>query len=125
MDLEIPQTIAPHGRGEKVISALDVVDRLAGLYLGSENGSVDSWKEHFSLPGWAYANSESEAAMGKYPSSRRFRDHEKDRDVTVRRHLACRGFSAGLQIFFDQGGEGEPFIIAHIGEHLPYVTSRS
>ena len=112
-------------RGSEIITALDNINALAGLYIKSQNGSVGSWKEHFNLPGWAYANSESETTMGKHLKSRTFRDQDKDRQVVVQRHLTYRGSNSGLQIFFDADGEGEPFIVAYIGEHLPYASERT
>ena len=115
----------PRPTGEELLEALGTIDALAGLYLGSGNGNVGPWKEHLQMSGWTYANAESEATMGKHPQSRRFRDQRKRRHITVQRHLTHRGSSSGLQIFFDSDGEGEPFIIAYMGEHLPYVTSRS
>lgn len=125
----IAKDLADYGktrpRGDEIIAALDTIDTLAGLYLDSPNGSVGSWKEHLNLPGWTYANSESETTIGKFLKSRTFRDHHKGRDVTVQRHLTYRGSSSGLQIFFDSDEEGEPFLIAYIGEHLPYTTNRT
>lgn len=112
-------------RGEEIITALDTIDSLAELYLESNNGNVGSWKEYFNMPGWTYANSESDSTMGKYPKSRTFQDHEKNRQREVQRHLTYRGSNSGLQIFFDSDGEGKAFIIAYIGEHLPYVSKRT
>ena len=125
----ISKNLADYGKarptGAEITTALDAVNKLADLYLTSENGEVGSWTEHFNLPGWTYANSESDTTMGKYPNSRRFRDQERDRSIVVQRHLTYHGSSSGLQIFFDSDGDGEPFIVAYIGEHLPYATSRS
>ena len=115
----------PRPTGQEIIEVLEAVEALAETYLESERGEVGSWKEHLNLPGWAYSNAESETTMGKYPKHRNFWDQEKNRRVVVQRHLTYRGSGGGLQMFFDQGGEGEPFIVAYIGEHLPYVTSRS
>ena len=111
--------------GAEITSALEAIDTLAALYLESDNGSVGSWNEHLNLPGWTYSNSESEPTMGKYPKSRRFRDNAKKRHIVVQRHLTYRGSSGGLQLFFDPDGDGEPFVVAYIGEHLPYVKNRS
>ena len=115
----------PRPTGREITQALEAVEALAGRYLGSERGDIGSWRGHLNLPGWAYSNAESETTMGKYPKHRSFWDQEKNRQVVVQRHITYRGSGAGLQIFFDAGGEGEPFIVAYIGEHLPYVTSRS
>ena len=112
-------------KGEEIITALDTIDSLAQIYLESNNGNVGSWKEYFNLPGWTYANSESDSTMGKYPKSRTFQDHEKNRQREVQRHLTYRGSNSGLQIFFDSDGEDEAFIVAYIGEHLPYASKRT
>ena len=113
----------PYPKGQEIVSALDTIDSLAELYLTSDRGNVGSWKEHLNLPGWTYANSESENTMGKYPKSRTFQDHEKNRQLMVQRHLTCRVSNSGLQIFFDADEEGGPFIIAYIGEHLPHFSN--
>ena len=123
------KTLSEYGRarpkGQEIIDALDAIDSLAQIYTHSDNGNIGSWKEYFNLPGWTYANSESETTMGKFPGSRTFRDHENNRHIVVQRHLTYRGSNSGLQIFFDADTESGPFIIAYIGEHLPYASNRS
>ena len=121
----LPAYGKPKPGGEEIISALENINDLAALYLRSHNGSVGPWKDHLNLPGWAYANDESETTMGKHLRSRTFRDQDKDRQIVVGRHLTYRGAKSGLQIFFDTDGEAEPFIIAYIGEHLPYASERT
>ena len=109
----------------EIIAALDTIDTLSELYTSSENGNIGSWKEYFTLPGWTYVSTESGTTMGKYPHARRFRDHERNQDITVRRHLTHRGGKSGLQIFFDAEGYDNPFVVAYIGHHLPYASNRS
>ena len=110
-------------RGDEIITALDAVNTVAERYNTSEKGDIGSWKHYFNLPGWTYSNAESEPTMGKYNKSRQFQDHEKNRFVIVERHLTYR--ASGLQLFFDSDIQGAPFIIAYIGEHLPYATDPS
>ena len=111
--------------GQEIIGALDAINSLAELYFNSENGNVGSWNQYFHLPGWTYANSESDATMGKFPKSRTFQDHEQNRQREVQRHLTYRGSHSGLEIFFDTDGEEQTFVVAYIGEHLPYASNRS
>ena len=112
-------------RANEIIEALDAVNKLAGLYLKTENGNVGTWTDHFKLPGWTYANSESETTMGKHSKHRTFKDQEKGRSIVVQRHLTYRGSHSGFQIFFDEDGPESPFIVAYIGAHLPYARERS
>ena len=122
---ELGNYLRPRPRAQEIVGALDTINTLAELYLDSDNGNIGSWKDYFNMPGWTYANAESETTMGKHGTSRRFRDQDRDRYVVVQRHLTYRGSSAGMRIFFDADDQQGPFIIAYIGEHLPYASERS
>ena len=123
------RSLSGYGRarptGQDIIGALDAINSLAELYFNSENGSIGSWAQYFNLPGWTYANSESDTTMGRFPKSRTFQDHEQNRQRQIQRHLTYRGSNSGLQIFFDTDGEEQTFVVAYIGEHLPYSSNHS
>lgn len=116
----------PRPSGMEIVGALDAINRLAQAWHYTPNGNIGPWSNYFiELPGWKYADGESEMTMGKFGTKRSFSDQEKARHVEITRHLTYQGSSGGLQIYFDRDEGGDSFIVGYIGEHLPYFTSPS
>ena len=116
----------PRPSGMEIVGALNAINRLAQAWYHTPNGNIGPWSNYFiELPGWKYADGESEMTMGKFGAKRSFSDQEKARHVEITRHLTYQGSSGGLQIYFDRDEGGDSFIVGYIGEHLPYFTSPS
>ena len=116
----------PRPNGVEIVAALDNINKLAQAWYRTPNGAIGSWHNYFiDLPGWKYADDESETTMSRYGEKRSFSDQEKGRLVEITRHLTYQGSSSGLQIYFDRDDQTDRFIVGYIGEHLPYATSRS
>ena len=116
----------PRPNGVEIVAALDAINNLAQAWHHTPNGAIGPWDNYFmSLPGWKHADDESETTMSRYGEKRSFSDQEKDRHVTITRHLTYQGSSGGLQIYFDRDDVTDAFIVGYIGEHLPYATARS
>ena len=116
----------PRPNGVDIVAALDSINTLAQAWYNTPNGAIGSWSNYFiNLPGWKYADDESDTTMARFGEKRSFSDQEKGRLVEITRHLTYQGSSSGLQIYFDRDDVTDSFIIGYIGEHLPYATSRS
>ena len=116
----------PRPNGVEIVAALDNINKLAQAWHLTPNGAIGSWHNYFiDLPGWKYADDESETTMSRYGEKRSFSDQEKGRLVEITRHLTYQGSSSGLQIYFDRDDRTDRFIVGYIGEHLPYATARS
>ena len=116
----------PRPNGVEIVAALDGINKLSQAWYLTPNGAIGSWQNYFvDLPGWKYADDESDTTMARFGEKRSFSDQEKGRLVEITRHLTYQGSSSGLQIYFDRDDVTDSFIVGYIGEHLPYATSRS
>ncbi len=116
----------PRPNGVEIVAALDNINKLAQAWYNTPSGAIGSWHNYFmSLPGWKYADDESDTTMARFGVKRSFSDQEKERHVEITRHLTYQGSSGGLQIYFDRDDITDSFIVGYIGEHLPYATSPS
>ena len=116
----------PRPNGAEIVTALDAINKLAQAWYNTPNRNIGSWENYFlELPGWKHADDESDTTMSLYGDKRSFSDQERNRHITITRHLTYQGSSGGLQIYFDRDDVTDTFVIGYIGEHLPYATGRS